>query len=343
MKRIKTSLVLVVLLALFTIIICSCQEGNYGLFSIIMPKINVGEEESVLCYINMGILAGDSLTSPSVQMPDPNPYLDLISPKMAQAQIMETFIVYDVIVNDELQNNPPLIRTNLTISLGRDTEAAFRGKDLMDEFSIKKDGNSLTIAPRAPLPTPVLGRDDLEKTPRIKGKIATIVVNGELKSYGGNYVLESTKIRTLRFPVMIKANKDGMMEYWKEGGVPTNKVNLQIKAETDFCWMNIGNTFDNTVIEVPIEKMNPRVGFIALVQNARATSEVELLAPSENGTEILPEELADASLVFWNETEINIVMNGVSYTAENPFSISNKIAKKEQLKPIISVWGMIKK
>ena len=325
MKRLS----IVFFLILSSLLITGClapatyQFGGNTIF-VSSPAVKTSSEGSVLANVFLGV-SGDISLPPKVATshPEVKVGISMNDPRPSVEEELKTFLIK---VDDLATEDSPQIIRRLEITLDAKPLKVTRGEGLDENFQINFQGKTLTFSEKKTLAIPVLGRDDPQKAPRIKGIVAKIVCNySPTAPENSFYSFTKTDERVWRFPIKVSSSKP----------VELNSIDLQVESE-NFLWLGTGETFPSPMVEVD---QSTSAGFgknYFRIQNIIFSTE-ELLAPSANPEELLSQIPGVVSFLFRDQyREADIKFEGNEYT----FKFFQSPEPQKEKRP--TTWGFIR-
>jgi len=328
-----------IILVVTVVLTIGCKEGVYNVggynFQIKMPKIALSPteqpEKPVVAYL--WLVANPMEPTPAPRIRTSNPLFDIkLGVKSGETiQPIRDVRLFSIVVPDLAFKEPPRIVRHLEISLPSRPLKIIKGPDLDKEFGLfYRGGQFLVVKQKEVLPTPILGRDDLDKVPRIKGTVAQFVAEDFAPITTEEYsIIPQQAAPILKVPITISSNEEENINQVEIGVDWPNSTNPPI------FWLTPGELFPSPLIETNVDFTPPK---IFLVQNVEVQTEYEILAPPSSNLPPLPSVL-DLCL-FYQDDEIELGMGNKNIIIKNP--PQNSIPQNSGLKQT-TTWGKIKK
>ena len=276
-------------------------------------------------------LAADLQSStPAPRIRTSNPFFEIkLGVKPGETiQPVRDVRLFSIVVPDLAIKEPPRILRYLEIPLPSRPLKIIKGPDLCKEFGLFYRGQWLIIKPKEPLTTPVVGKDDLTKVPRIKGTIAQFVAEDFAPITTEEYSIIPQQAPILKIPINIFSSSQEEINQVDIGVDWPNRPNYQ-----PIFWLTAGEFFPSPLIETTENvDITPK---IFLVQNVEVETEMEILAPSSNDLPPIP-SILDLFLFYQNEIELGVGNKNIVLKNSTPSSIQS-VPKQT------TTWGKIKK
>jgi hypothetical protein len=323
---------MVIILVVTVVLTIGCKEGVYNVggynFQIKMPKIALSPTEQPV--VDLWLVANPMEPTPAPRIRTSNPLFDIklgIKPGETIQPVRDVRL-FSIVVPDLAIKEPPRILRYLEIPLPSRPLKIIRGSDLGKEFGLFYRGQWLIIKPKEPLTTPVVGKDDLGKVPRIKGTVAQFVAEDFAPITTEEYSIIPQEAPILKVPITISSSSQEEINQLDIGVDWPNRPNYQ-----PIFWLTPGEFFPSPVIETENNiDITPK---IFLVQNVEVQTELEILAPSNDLPPIPP--ILDLLLFYKDEIELGIGNKNIVLKNSIPSSIQNSP------KQTTTTWGKIKK